>query len=222
MSGPILYTAETEYPVEHRGQFLQWYAYRHAPDIYQVGFHSCASYRAIEGGLNILGIYEIPGPELFDSPGYRAIQPHDPYRAAMAARTTERAHTVYAQRQLHPVETRDDMPALNADWLSMIRFAASEATEAEILRWFPTGAGAGLVEQGARRFRIAHRSAERPGSVTSRPRCLIVGEWPDRPPPGAEAWRDLTAHFGDALGEIDYYTGYRIYPWPDKPQGVPA
>lgn len=215
MTGAVLYTAENEYPPAEVDAFLNWYAYRHAADIYRLGFQNCASYRAVEGGCNILGIYELDSLAIFDTPGYKSLQPRDPYRAGVAARTLERAHTVYAQRQLHPVEARDDMPALDADWLSMLRFGAAEATEQALAEWFPKNLGPRLMGLGATRFRIAHRSGERPGSVTTRPRCLIVGEWRHRPPAGAEIWRELSAHFAAAIDAVDYYVGYRAYPWRD-------
>ena len=72
-----------------------------------------------------------------------------------------------------------------------------------------------LASLGAKCFRIAHRQGERPNSVTTRPRCLIVGEWTRRPPAGAETWRELVEHFGSGLQAVETYAGRRAYPWPD-------
>ncbi|MCC6991528.1 MAG: hypothetical protein IT181_21185 [Acidobacteria bacterium] len=215
MTARVLYTAENEYPPAEVGAFLEWYAYRHAPDILRLGFQSCATYRAVEGGFNLLGIYELASLAIFESPGYRNMQPRDPYRAGVAARTLKRAHTVYVQRALHPVEVAAELPALDTDWLAMLRFDATAAVEDDIIGWFGAAQGPRLLGLGAKRLRIAHREGERPNSVTSRPRCLIVGEWSCRPPAGAEIWRELLAHFGSALQAVEYYAGRRAYPWPD-------
>jgi len=48
-----LYTSELDLPEEHIKPFFDWYAYRHAPDIYQIGFEICTSYRAIEGDKGV-------------------------------------------------------------------------------------------------------------------------------------------------------------------------
>ena len=46
-----LYTSELDIPEEHIDAFVNWYAFRHAPDIYQIGFDVCTSYRGIAGDM---------------------------------------------------------------------------------------------------------------------------------------------------------------------------
>lgn len=220
MTGKVLYTAENEYPPEDIPKFLEWYAYRHAPDILRMGFRSCATYRAVEGGFNLLGIYELESLAIFDSPAYKGMQPLDPYRAGVAARTLQRAHTLYVQRPLHPSGSIESEPALDADWLAMLRFDAAEAVENEIAGWFGQTMVPRLIALGAKRFRIAHREGERPNSVTTRPRCLLVAEWTRRPPAGGEVWRELIEAFGTRIQAVEWYAGKRAYPWPDVADGA--
>ena len=78
--------------------FLNRYAFRHAADLYQVGFKVCTCYRAVEGDMNILDLYEAPSPDVFTSPEYRRMMPKDPYAAELMVRRRNKAHTVYSQR----------------------------------------------------------------------------------------------------------------------------
>ena len=66
-----LYTSEMDLAPEHIDAFVQWYAFRHAPDIYQIGFDVCTSYRGVAGDMNILDLYEIDSVDIFDTPQYR-------------------------------------------------------------------------------------------------------------------------------------------------------
>lgn len=220
MSPNYLYTAENEYAPELLHEFGEWYAFRHAPDIFRLGFHSASSYRAVEGGLNVFGIYEIPSPDIFLTPEYRAIGSRDPHRdRIIVGRVSARAHTTYEQHALWP-EAGGTPARLDADWISVIRFEAEPASDDALAGFFRSGEGERLGRQGARRMRFGRRKGERPGSVTDRPSCIAVAEWPGRPEPGAATWKGLTDAFGDRLSRISYYTGYRAYPWRDDPAPV--
>ena len=59
MAGPILYIAEVDYPAEHsapHGKWNDWYAHRHAPDLFRLGARSVSSYRPVVGGLAALNV----------------------------------------------------------------------------------------------------------------------------------------------------------------------
>jgi hypothetical protein len=217
MAGDILYTAENEQPADNLDKFMEWYAWRHVPDVYRLGFLTCASYRAVEGGFNVLGIYELKSVGIFHTPGYKNVQPKDHYQPPIAARITARAHTTYRQRPLYPARSTEEMEGLDADWLALLRFAASPDTEEAIIRWFRDDGGRKGFDSSARAMRIAHRDGERPASVTHRPRCIIAAECDTRPPPGAQFWEPLQRRFGSAVTDADFYVGRRVYPWPDRP-----
>ena len=56
----LLYTAELDLEEGDIKPFLDWYAYRHAPDLVPLGFESSACYSTIGGDMNLFDIYEIP------------------------------------------------------------------------------------------------------------------------------------------------------------------
>ena len=89
MAGEILYTAENEQPSDSLDKFMEWYAWRHVPDVYRLGFLTCASYRAVEGGFNVLGIYELKSVSIFETPGYKNVQPKDNYQPPIVARVAD-------------------------------------------------------------------------------------------------------------------------------------
>jgi hypothetical protein len=124
---------------------------------------------------------------------------------------------VYEQRPLFPTAAAGDLPALNADWIALLRFDAPAETERDIIAWMAEGEGARQLAAGAVRLRIGRRAKDRPESVTHHPRCIILAEWPEQPPTGAETWRRLVDHFGGALSRVATDVSHRLYPWPDRP-----
>ena len=124
MIGPILYIAEVDYPAEHsapHGKWNDWYAHRHAPDLFKLGARSVSSYRSVVGGLAALNVYEIPDAAVFMTPAYKGMTPKDPY----AIETRElsagkrRAQTLYLERAVLPADGR----TLDADWIRGCRTA---------------------------------------------------------------------------------------------------
>jgi len=213
MSTPLLYTAELDLAEEDVAAFNAWYAGRHAPDVYQCGFLTCACYRAIEGTsageMNLFDIYEIPGSEVFGTQRYLGMRGRDPYMAALMEKRRNKAHTVYEQRLIAP-----DTPGawLNGDYLSVVRFAAPPHLD-DALASFLRAEAAGL---GAIRLRYAVRGVDHPRNPTFRPRCMVVAEWADRPPVAADLTGALSRRFGGAIAEASVFVGARIYPWPDR------
>ena len=61
----LLYTAELDLAEPDIKPFLDWYAYRHAPDLVPLGFESSACYGTTGGDMNLFDIYEIPNRDLF-------------------------------------------------------------------------------------------------------------------------------------------------------------
>src|SRR5690606_35047582 len=94
----LIYTAELTLDPEDREAFLQWYAFRHAPDLYPIGFQGCSCYQAVVGDMTFLDIYEIPGLEIFDGRAYAAMAERDVYAAEILAKRRDKAHTIYRQQ----------------------------------------------------------------------------------------------------------------------------
>ena len=216
MAGSILYIAEVDYPKEHHephGVFADWYAHRHAPDLFKLGARTVSSYRPIVGGLAVLNVYEIPDPAVFKTPAYAAISSRDPYgtevRGTSAGR--RRAQTLYLQRIALPA----DDGYIDADWVSILRFAMPESEDVALIDWVSTDALRQLAPFGVKHIRLGTRIPETVGAGTFRPRCVIFAEWSAQPPEAAELLPALVRRFGARATEAELFVGSRIYPWPD-------
>ena len=213
MTAPLLYTAELDLDAADVERFLQWYAFRHAPDVYQVGFQTCTCYRVLGGDMNLFDLYELPAWDLFETPRYLGMRGRDPYMNALMARRRNKAHTVYDQCVIAPDASG---PCLDADWISVFRFAvpeeADEAIGELLTRHQP------LLASGSRRIRYAVRGRDHPRNPTFRPRCMVVAEWDARPSDDSGGIADLLFDAaGDAIADDSAFVGQRVYPWVDRP-----
>lgn len=217
-----LYTSELTLADEHLDAFVQWYAFRHAPDIYQIGFHTCTSYRAVAGGMGILDLYEIDSVDIFDTPQYRSVSQSDPYFNEVLQHRQEKAHAIHEQVHVLPAPV-DARPLLNADWLHVERFELEAGdgevpAQAEALRaYLDGGEGERILLAGAKRVRLARRTKSGPKHVSDRPRWLLLTEWAAQPTL-ADIGPRLKSRFGAALSRQSLFTGYRLYPWADRPE----
>lgn len=216
MIGPILYIAEVDYPAEHsapHGKWNDWYAHRHAPDLFKLGARSVSSYRPVVGGLAALNVYEMPDAAVFTTPAYKGMTPKDPYaietRELSAGR--KRAQTLYLERAMLPA----DGQTLDADWISVLRFDLPELEDAALLDWLQGDAWKILVAHGVKHLRYGTRIAENVGAGSFRPRCVIFAEWAVRPPEAADLLPALARRFAASVTEVENFIGWRAYPWPD-------
>jgi hypothetical protein len=211
----LLYTAELDLAEPDIRPFLDWYAYRHAPDLVPLGFQSSACYRTAGGDMNLFDIYEIPNHDIFSGAGYARMNARDGYAADILAKRRNKAHTIYEQ---HPLSLKGLAPRdrLEADWITVARFdsAASADTIAAILAahtddW--NGAGVAMV-------RLGSRTTDHPVYTTDRPRFILSLEWLARPVEGNALIGRLTQAIG-AKGPLSRqitFEGWRLYPWADK------
>lgn len=215
-----LYTSELEIAEEHIDAFVNWYAFRHAPDIYQIGFDVCTCYRGIAGDMTIMDLYEIASVDIFDTPQYRAIAQTDPYSAAILAHRSRKAHTIYSQLYVAPAPV-DTRPLLNADWISVERFGLADPDRRALLDYLDAGEAERILLSGAKRVRLAARTKAGPKHVSNRPPCMLLVEWPERPA-GADIGERLGRRFGQALVDRSFFVGHRIYPWVDRRDAAPG
>ena len=215
-----LYTSELDLPEEHIKPFFDWYAYRHAPDIYQIGFEVCTSYRAIEGDMAIFDLYEINTVDVFDTAKYRAVSASDPYSGALLANRKAKAHSIYAQLYVAP-EPEDTRPLLNCDWIRVDRFDAGEVTSDVLSDYLDGGEAERILLAGAKRIRLAMRTKGGPKHVSHRPPYMLMSEWADKPAVSDIGAR-LANHLGNRISDQSTFVGYRLYPWADRPDLLPA
>lgn len=211
MTGRILYSAELDLPDEDIPAFSDWYAGRHAPDLYQAGFTVCTCYRAISGGMKLIDFYEAADWTVFESDAYRRIGPGDAYGPPLMAKRTNKAHTVYAYRP-----GSGDPPPLSADWIGFARFAATPEALATLEDALAGPTGAALIAAGAKQVRLAERGQDHPRNPTHRPGAIVLAEWDSQPPDTAEMGSIVAGLI--ETSDLDSFVGYRLYPWPDKPR----
>ncbi|CAN5788898.1 hypothetical protein BH09PSE5_BH09PSE5_38520 [soil metagenome] len=220
--GPLLYTAEVDYPEQHHPMFTQWFANRHAPDLLRAGFRTAASYRAVSGGLKVLNVYELAGPDLFKSAQYKGMSAKDPYGDAVRATSNgqQRAQTVYRQRMVAPRPSDESWPLIDADWIWLLRFSVREMQDAALVGWLEVNAQTKLVMLGAKRIRFASRTEDVVGAGTFRPGCAVLVEWSKQPSAHVDAGLLFNQDLAARVTEIEHYSGHRVYPWPDKKRGL--
>jgi hypothetical protein len=213
VTASLLYTAELDLEPADVEPFLQWYAFRHAPDVYQAGFQSCTCYRVLDGDMTFFDLYELPAWSLFETPRYTGMRGRDPYMDALMAKRRNKAHTVYDQIVIAPEPAG---PCLDADWISVFRFAAPEDADdviADLLaRHQPL-----LAASGLKRIRFARRGQDHPRNPTFRPRCMVVAEWDTTPPEDCGIPDLLFDAAGDGIEDDSAFVGLRVYPWVDRP-----
>lgn len=216
---PILYTAELDLPEADVERFLDWFAFRHVPDLTRSGFPVSTCYRALEGDMNLIDIYELPSADVLASPVYAGMGGRDAYAAEILAKRRDKSNTVYTQRAVAP-EGFGAGASLDADWVSILRFDAGPEVAAGVEAALRAQA-AKFHELGATRIRFAERGPDHPVYPTHRPRWLAMAEWPSRPGPDASLSAVLDHVPPEGLSGLKPFLGHRVYPWPDE-RGLPA
>jgi hypothetical protein len=208
----LLYTAELDLAEPDIKPFLDWYAYRHAPDLVPLGFKSSACYGTSGGDMNLFDIYEIPNHDLFSSAGYRRMNELDKYAAAILEKRRNKAHTIYRQ---HDLKGSDAGSRLDADWITVSRF--DSAAEADAIVAVLDSHAEDLSRAGVGAVRFGSRTTDHPVYTTSRPHLMLLLEWQGRPSGGSALIEKLTRKI-EAAGSISRqitFEGHRIYPWPN-------
>ena len=212
MPGEIGYVAELDIPAAALPAFYDWYAGRHAPDLYQLGFRTCTSYRGVDGSMDVIDLYEAPSWDIVDSEGYRRMKARDAYAASACSGRTDWTHTIY---EYNDAVAADRHPLLDADWITLARFGADQQTEGDLASWLLREGEAAYAALGARSVRHLHRGRDHPTLHSRRAQCALLAEWPSQPPAKGRGMTLLPPSVGGRLSPDADFTGYRQYPWPD-------
>ena len=73
-----LYVVRGDVEPEYKEKIVEWSDTWHMPDLLEAGFWAATRFRCLEGEPEYLHLYEIPGPELFETDAYRYICRCDP------------------------------------------------------------------------------------------------------------------------------------------------
>ena len=182
---PTIYTARSDTETAHLARVEDWYARRHAPDLIRAGFYTAQVYYSEVGTPRICNLYEIPGPDLFVTQGYRDVAAKDTEGPAVIALLTSRSNTIYDQVLTVKV------PAVDVDWeaggraggvvapaLSTVRFELPEVDEDALLEWYRTREFPRLQDQqGFRAGRLCRQGPPHPVASSRDPRWFVINEW---------------------------------------------
>ena len=89
----MLYLSSFRIDTEFLGEYLDWFAARHVPDLLGVGFTSITGYLRDDRSA-VCNLYVIPGVEVF-GPEYQALTPVDPFRPRLAEHVHDGVRGVY-------------------------------------------------------------------------------------------------------------------------------
>lgn len=209
---PLLYTAELDLAEADIAPFLDWYAYRHVPDLFPLGFQSCACYRTIGGDMNLFDIYEIPDHAVFAHPGYRRMNERDRYAPPLLAKRRQKAHTIYRQIALGD-HADNPGPSLDADWIAVLRFETAD--DADAIESALAGPRTAWRAQGVTRARLAVRTQDHPTYTTHRPSFILALEC-DHDPSGADLIASAAEALPSSASNLDRFSARRVFPWPTR------
>ncbi|RKK05548.1 hypothetical protein EBE87_14795 [Pseudoroseomonas wenyumeiae] len=216
MAESIFYVVEVSLPDKDLPEFAEWYATVHAPHLFQAGFNNCTSYLAVSGGMSVVDIYQADDWSMFEAPAferYRGIVFTEPYRPKVLAEV-ENTRTVYVHHARTPLPSRAPDAPLDADWITIWRFAGDEGSEARLAAWLEESGAAAL---GAAQVRLLHRGKDAPTGTSFRPPLALVLEWPDRPPEEQALLNALPDWLRADIDTAQGFTGCRLYPWANNP-----
>ena len=208
----LLYTAELDLAEPDMKPFLDWYANRHAPDLFPIGFKSCACYRTDDDRMNLFDIYEIEGHGIFAGAGYARLKVRDKYAAPIESTRRNKAHTIYEQFEGFPGSPSQD-PSLDADWVVAARFDTPEPPD--IVTAKLRSPIEKMLSGGVVRARLGIRTTDHPVYTTTRPQFMVFLEADARPE--ASVAEELVGRLGTFCSNVICFSGHRLYPWPTTP-----
>jgi hypothetical protein len=182
---PTIYTARSDVETANLARVEDWYARRHAPDLIRAGFYSAQVYYSEVGTPRICNLYEIPGPDVFTTQGYRDVAAKDMEGPAVIALLTSRSNTIYDPMltvNVPPVDTAwadgGRAGGVTAPALSTARFDLPDGDEAALLEWYRTREFPRLQGQGGfRAGRLCRQGPPHPVAASRDPRWFVINEW---------------------------------------------
>lgn len=223
MSDPMMYIVEVDLPADdraaHLDDFLGWYSYVHAADLYEAGFTACASYRSIDGEKDVVDVYQAAGWEVFQSRGfeaYRRAAPTDPYYPTFM-KSVIPVRTPYVDAPRRSGVSDASAAPLARDWITIWRFAADDGLLADVAEWLDTGGEQVAAAEGAAFVRLLQRTREAPTGGSNRPRGALLFAGATEPSLALRTGELAPAFLKSSLAEGSRFTGFRLFPWPRDP-----
>jgi hypothetical protein len=108
-------------------------------------------------------------------------------------------------------------PLLNCDWLRVDRFNTINTSNEALADYLDAGEAERILLNGAKRVRLAARTKAGPKHVSDRPTFMLLSEWTDKPVI-TDIGTMLAKRLRNDVSDQSVFVGYRVYPWPDKPE----
>ena len=201
---PCIYTVRLDTKPELEEKYDQWCHSRHMPDLLGAGFWGSTRYRSTEGEPKYMHLYEIPGPEIFQTPEYRYIcrceppcdataclnkaDPDNPSGPQMNVYSHNGSRAVYEQlvehntspaRTFSPGRDGDPVGSIKSKSLCTMRMDLDPALEEEFVQWHRDSAFARImVLPGLVSGRLARKLDSFQRGVTE-PKYLVILELED-------------------------------------------
>ncbi|MHA6689603.1 hypothetical protein [Devosia sp. A449] len=206
---PLLYTSEMDLPPEDFRTFAQWFAGKHAPDLWEAGFLTCSCYRAVTpGDVTLIDFYQIPSWDVLNQPPYTELK-GDAGKAYVSGVNRWGASAVYDQARIDEyVPEKCSFRLLG--WLTMIRYDGDlPAIEAALQAGDSVFRAAGAVRARYSRHGMPH--PRRP--VRSRPEGALILE-SENEQQAMSLLKALEAAMPASAQNVSSFVGQCVVPWP--------
>lgn len=185
MPTPALLFTGTDVDPAHEDALNRWYDERHVPQRAAVpGFLTARRWQAVEGGPKYLAIYDLAGPEVLQSPEYKALS-QPPLRTEVDAEMAKlfRNPVRVAMTQIAQAGAQEAPPAGAVKGLLVVSLQPEEGYEDEFNDWYTTE----HIVYGARvpgMLRVRRFQA-----IEGTPKYLALWELADPNIPNTAEWR---------------------------------
>ena len=161
---PVLYVARMDVRPEFLERFEDWYERKHAVDLIEAGFHSCAAYHAVIGAPLVQNVYEVGGVDIFGGDRYRSArtEERDPERPLVLENVSSRSNVPYVQEYVLDAPGSDG--DLHQSWIATLQLDISEGSGSAALADWAGAVGRELVGLGATAVRLCRRDGVHPAN----------------------------------------------------------
>lgn len=206
----LLYTSEMDLPHQDFRGFKQWFAGKHAPDLWEAGFLTCACYRAVtDCDVTLIDLYQIPSWEVLNTAPYTALQTDDGKRY-YAGINRWGAQAVYDQARIDEY-VPEKCTNRTLEWLTLIRFDG----DLPVIEAALQAAEASYRAAGAVRARYGRHGRAHPRkNLRLRPMGVLMLE-SETELQALMLLKSLQAALPGDATNVSTFVGERVVPWND-------
>lgn len=207
---PLLYTSEMDLPPEDFRVFAQWFAGKHAPDLWESGFLTCSCFRAVTpGDVTLIDFYQIPSWDVLNQPPYTTLK-GDAGKTYVSGVNRWGASAIYDQQRIDEYQPEKCTFRL-LGWITMLRYDGDLAAIEAALQ----GAEATFRAAGALRARYSRHGRPHPRRPTRvRPEGALLLE-SETESQAMALLAALEAALPASASNVSSFVGHCVVPWPE-------